>query len=139
MNNGSKSPSPTQGKPIRCRAAVCGRPGEPLLIEEIEVDPPKIGEVRIKILCTSLCHSDVTVWNMRQELFSFPIIFGHEAVGIVESVGRSEGSERRGNGVACVSNKLQRMQRVQEFEEQQMQCFWGQIWDRNAKRWHKQI
>lgn len=52
---------------------------------------------------------------------------------------RSEGSERRGNGVACVSIKLQRMQRVQEFEEQQMQCFWGQIWDRNAKRWHKQI
>ena len=43
-----------------CRAA-----GEPLAIEEIVVDPPKEHEVRIRIICTSLCHSDVTFWRMK--------------------------------------------------------------------------
>uniref|UniRef100_A0A0D3FET7 Uncharacterized protein n=1 Tax=Oryza barthii TaxID=65489 RepID=A0A0D3FET7_9ORYZ len=47
-------------QPIRCKAAVCRAAGEPLAVEEIVVDPPKAHEVRIKIVCTSLCHSDVT-------------------------------------------------------------------------------
>ncbi|KAK4387708.1 Alcohol dehydrogenase-like 2 [Sesamum angolense] len=50
-------------KPIRCRAAVARKAGEPLVVEEIDVLPPKAWEVRIKILCTSLCHSDVTIGN----------------------------------------------------------------------------
>ncbi|KAK8291079.1 hypothetical protein V6Z11_D06G039500 [Gossypium hirsutum] len=33
--------SGTAGKAIRCKAAVCRNPGEPLMIEEIEVEPPK--------------------------------------------------------------------------------------------------
>ncbi|GMN45373.1 hypothetical protein TIFTF001_014552 [Ficus carica] len=49
---------------IRCKAAICRIAGEPLIIEEIEVDPPQAWEVRIKILCTSLCHSDVTFWKL---------------------------------------------------------------------------
>ncbi|KAL3514206.1 hypothetical protein ACH5RR_026923 [Cinchona calisaya] len=84
----AKFPSETAGKSIRCKAAVCRRAGEPLLIEEIEVAPPKAGEVRIKILCTSLCHTDISFWKSESEPFSFfPRIFGHEAAGIVESVG----------------------------------------------------
>ena len=43
-----------------CRAA-----GEPLAVEEIVVDPPKAYEVRIRIVCTSLCHSDLTFWRMK--------------------------------------------------------------------------
>ncbi|KAF5461915.1 hypothetical protein F2P56_017975 [Juglans regia] len=77
----------TAGKVIRCKAAVCRNPGEPLMIEEIEVDPPKAWEVRIKIICTSLCHSDLTFWKMKAPIGVFPRIFGHEAVGVVESVG----------------------------------------------------
>ncbi|XP_038703216.1 alcohol dehydrogenase-like 1 isoform X2 [Tripterygium wilfordii] len=71
------------------------KPREPLVIEEIEVDPPKAWEVRIKVLCTSLCHSDVTFWKMNPSPISvFPRIFGHEAVGVVESVGENvEGIE----------------------------------------------
>ncbi|KAF2282772.1 hypothetical protein GH714_043080 [Hevea brasiliensis] len=69
-------------------AAICRNAGEPLIIEEIEVDPPKAWEVRIKILCTSLCHSDITFWKMKPgPLSDFPRIFGHEATGVVESVG----------------------------------------------------
>jgi Zn-dependent alcohol dehydrogenase len=44
---------------------VCRAAGEPLAIEEVVVDTPKAHEVRIRIICTSLCHSDVTFWRMK--------------------------------------------------------------------------
>ncbi|KAG1334589.1 putative Alcohol dehydrogenase-like 7 [Cocos nucifera] len=74
-------------KPIRCKAAVSRAAGEPLQIEEVEVAPPKAHEARIKIVCTSLCHSDLTFWRMKDFPGVYPRILGHEAVGVVESVG----------------------------------------------------
>ncbi|XP_075496172.1 alcohol dehydrogenase-like 7 [Primulina tabacum] len=75
------------GKPIRCRGALARKPGEPLVIEEVVVAPPKFGEVRIKIICTSLCFSDVTFWKLEDHPACYPRILGHEAIGVVESVG----------------------------------------------------
>lgn len=46
-------------------AAVSREPGAPLVIEEITVAPPMPHEVRIRIICTSLCHSDITFWKMK--------------------------------------------------------------------------
>ncbi|WVZ56258.1 hypothetical protein U9M48_006815 [Paspalum notatum var. saurae] len=46
-------------------AAVCRAAGEPLTIEEIVVDPPKPYEIRIKIICTSLCHTGITFWKAK--------------------------------------------------------------------------
>ncbi|KAI3876632.1 hypothetical protein MKX03_027654 [Papaver bracteatum] len=93
----------TAGNPIRCRAAVCRVAGEALVIEEIEVAPPKAYEVRIKVLCTSLCHSDVTFWKMPSSPVSiFPRIFGHEAVGVVESVGENVKNVKVGEVVVPV-------------------------------------
>ncbi|KAH6759308.1 Zinc-binding alcohol dehydrogenase family protein [Perilla frutescens var. frutescens] len=77
----------TAGKPIKCRAAVARRAGAPLVMEEVIVGPPKSDEVRIKIICTSLCHSDVTFLNLKDPPGFFPRILGHEAVGVVESIG----------------------------------------------------
>ncbi|KAH6782781.1 Zinc-binding alcohol dehydrogenase family protein [Perilla frutescens var. frutescens] len=77
----------TAGKPIKCRAAVARRAGEPLVMEEVIVGLPKSDEVRIKIICTSLCHSDVTFLNLKDPPGIFPRILGHEAVGVVESIG----------------------------------------------------
>uniref|UniRef100_A0A0D3FEU2 Alcohol dehydrogenase-like N-terminal domain-containing protein n=1 Tax=Oryza barthii TaxID=65489 RepID=A0A0D3FEU2_9ORYZ len=74
-------------KPIRCKAAVCRAASEPLIVEEIVVDPPKAYEIRIKIICTSLCHTDVTLWHKVDP--AFPRILGHEAYGVVESVGEN--------------------------------------------------
>lgn len=75
------------GKPILCKAAVARKPGEPLVIEEIIVAPPSHHEVRVRIICTSLCHSDVTFWKLKDLPAVFPRILGHEALGVVESVG----------------------------------------------------
>lgn len=44
-------------------AAVIRKSGEPPKVEEIQVDPPKSSEVRIKMLCASLCHTDILCCN----------------------------------------------------------------------------
>lgn len=79
--------SATAGQVIKCKAAVAWEPGKPLVIEEVEVAPPQKDEVRIKILYTSLCHTDVYFWEAKAQDSVFPRILGHEAAGIVESVG----------------------------------------------------
>ncbi|KAI3686622.1 hypothetical protein L1987_80302 [Smallanthus sonchifolius] len=83
--------STTTGQVIRCKAAVAWEAGKPLVIEEVEVAPPQKMEVRIKILFTSLCHTDVYFWEAKL-IFQgqnpvFPRILGHEAGGVVDSVG----------------------------------------------------
>ncbi|KAK6130679.1 hypothetical protein DH2020_035581 [Rehmannia glutinosa] len=99
----SKYTTEMTGKPIRCKAAVARKAGEPLIIEEIEVFPPKAWEVRIKILCTSLCHTDVTIWKLTDGPAAyFPRIFGHEAAGIVESVGEHVDEVKAGDFVIPV-------------------------------------
>uniref|UniRef100_A0A7N8XM56 Alcohol dehydrogenase 1-like n=1 Tax=Mastacembelus armatus TaxID=205130 RepID=A0A7N8XM56_9TELE len=77
----------TAGKVIKCKAAVAWEPNKPLVIEDIEVAPPQANEVRIKIVATSVCHTDLYQLFECKNKDGFPIILGHEAAGIVESVG----------------------------------------------------
>ncbi|EYU22310.1 hypothetical protein ABFS82_09G001400 [Erythranthe guttata] len=77
----------SSGGVIRCKAAVAWAAGEALVIEEVELSPPQPMEIRIKVVCTSLCRSDLTAWLSQAQPQIFPRIFGHEASGIVESVG----------------------------------------------------
>ncbi|XP_006233436.1 alcohol dehydrogenase 6 isoform X3 [Rattus norvegicus] len=84
---------------IRCKATVLWKPGAPLAIEEIEVAPPKAKEVRIKMVATGVCGTDIKHLDT-QELSKFcPMIMGHEGVGIVESVGEGVSSVRTGDKV----------------------------------------
>ncbi|XP_055592557.1 alcohol dehydrogenase class-3 [Uranotaenia lowii] len=75
------------GKVITCKAAVAWEPKKPLSIESIEVDPPKAGEVRIKIAASGVCHTDAYTLDGHDAEGVFPVILGHEGAGIVESVG----------------------------------------------------
>ncbi|XP_044131869.1 alcohol dehydrogenase 1-like isoform X2 [Bufo gargarizans] len=84
---GRKCNMATAGKVIKCKAAVCWAPKQPLSIEEIEVAPPKAHEVRIKIVATGICRSDDHVIEGEISGIKYPLILGHEAAGIVESVG----------------------------------------------------
>ena len=60
---------------------------KPLSIEEVDLDPPKRGEVLIKIKAVGLCHSDlVAITGERAK--PMPIVIGHEAAGIVEEIGQ---------------------------------------------------
>ncbi|TVR75287.1 MAG: Zn-dependent alcohol dehydrogenase [Sphaerobacteraceae bacterium] len=68
------------------RAAVCYEFGKPLVIEEVRLDPPETGEVRVRIAAIGICHSDIHL--IRGEWGgSVPVIAGHEASGIVDEVG----------------------------------------------------
>ncbi|EXX53389.1 alcohol dehydrogenase class-3-like protein [Rhizophagus irregularis] len=90
----------TAGQVIKCKAAVAWGPGQPLIIEEIEVAPPKKGEVRVKILATGVCHTDAyTLSGKDPEGEWWPIVFGHEGGGIVESVGEGVTSVQPGDHV----------------------------------------
>lgn len=74
-------------KTITCRAAVAWAAGEPLKIENVDVAPPKAGEVRIKIVASGVCHTDAFTLSGDDPEGIFPAILGHEGGGIVESVG----------------------------------------------------
>jgi len=77
----------TVGKTIACKAAVAWAAKEPLKIETIEVDPPKPGEVRIKVNFTGVCHTDAYTLSGADPEGCFPVVLGHEGGGVVESVG----------------------------------------------------
>ena len=72
---------------LSCLAAVAWEPRKPLVIETIEVAPPKAKEVRIKILATGVCHTDSYTLGGHDSEGMFPCVLGHEGGGIVESVG----------------------------------------------------
>lgn len=103
--NGLFNPSETKGKVIKCRAAVAWGPGKPFVVEEIQVEPPQKMEVRIKILYTSICHTDLSAWEGENEAQrAYPRILGHEASGVVESVGEGVTEVREGDHVVPVFN-----------------------------------
>jgi S-(hydroxymethyl)glutathione dehydrogenase / alcohol dehydrogenase len=68
------------------RAAIFERPGQVLVLEEIEIAEPQEGEVLVRTLFSGVCHSDYHVllgeWTM-----PVPLVLGHEGAGIVEKVG----------------------------------------------------
>ncbi|CAE6512400.1 unnamed protein product [Rhizoctonia solani] len=91
--------SDTTGKVIECKAGVCWGPGEPIVIEDVQVAPPKAGEVRIKILHTGICHTDEYTRSGKDSEGAFPVILGHEGGGIVESVGEGVTGVKPGDHV----------------------------------------
>ncbi|XP_020033363.1 alcohol dehydrogenase 1C isoform X1 [Castor canadensis] len=93
----------TAGKVIKCKAAVLWETKKPLSIEEVEVAPPKAHEVRIKMVATGICRSDdhVIAGTIVSPL---PVIPGHEAAGIVESIGEGVTTVKPGDKVIPVFN-----------------------------------
>jgi len=71
---------------ITMKAAVCREFGTPLEIETVELAPPGAAEVRVKMVACAICHSDLMYmdgsWGGK-----LPAIYGHEAAGVVESIG----------------------------------------------------
>ncbi|MDC8829535.1 S-(hydroxymethyl)glutathione dehydrogenase/class III alcohol dehydrogenase [Alteromonas gilva] len=84
---------------ITCKAAVAWEAGKPLSVEEVQVAPPKAGEVRIRIVATGVCHTDAFTLSGEDPEGVFPSILGHEGGGIVESVGEGVTSLKVGDHV----------------------------------------
>jgi len=84
------------------RAAVLREIGAPLTLEEVELDEPKAGEVRVRIEAAGVCHSDLHY--MTGDLPALrPLVVGHEGAGVVEAVGpRTSGRVSVGDRVALL-------------------------------------
>jgi len=84
---GSEEFAETAGKEIECLAAVAFEAKKPLSLVKVKVGPPQAGEVRIKTSAVALCHTDAYTLEGSDPEGLFPCILGHEAAGVVESVG----------------------------------------------------
>jgi S-(hydroxymethyl)glutathione dehydrogenase/alcohol dehydrogenase len=78
------------------KAAVLNDYGQPLELEEVRIDPPKPGEVKIRIGATGVCHSDYHVIKGEWK-YGLPMILGHEAAGVVETVGQGVSGVKAGD------------------------------------------
>ncbi len=106
-----------EGQIIKSRAAVAFAANQALEIVEVDVAPPKAGEVRIRIIATGVCHTDAYTLSGADAEGVFPCILGHEGGGIVESIGEGVTSVQVGDHVIplytaecgscrfCLSNK----------------------------------
>lgn len=68
------------------KAAVLFKTNTPLEVTELELDPPRSGEVRVRMKAAGICQSDWHVMNGDWPT-QLPIVPGHEAAGIVEELG----------------------------------------------------
>ena len=68
------------------QAVIARRKGEPVSVETINVPDPGPGEAVVKIQACGVCHTDL---HYREGGINdeFPFLLGHEAAGVVESVG----------------------------------------------------
>ena len=80
------------------KAAVCYEFGKPLVIEEVDLDSPGEGEVKVRISATAVCHSDLhcIAGDLPGRLPGIP---GHESAGYVEEVGKNVTSVKPGDPV----------------------------------------
>ncbi|MEJ7695602.1 MAG: alcohol dehydrogenase catalytic domain-containing protein [Candidatus Limnocylindrales bacterium] len=81
------------------RAAVLESVGSPAVIAELRLAAPGPGEVRVRMLASGVCHSDLHVRDGEWDRPT-PIVMGHEGAGIVDAVGPGVGSPRVGQLVA---------------------------------------
>ena len=84
---------------MRTRAAVAYEAGKPLVIEEVELEGPRAGEVLVEIKATGVCHTDEFTRSGADPEGLFPAIFGHEGAGVVVDVGAGVTSLAKGDHV----------------------------------------
>src|SRR5476651_785028 len=72
---------------MKTRAAVAWEANKPLSIEEVDLAPPKAGEVLVRITATGVCHTDAFTLSGADPEGLFPTVLGHEGGGVVVEVG----------------------------------------------------
>ncbi len=84
---------------MKSRAAVAFAPGKPLEIVDIDVAPPRAGEVLVKITHTGVCHTDAFTLSGEDPEGIFPAVLGHKGGGIVVETGEGVTSVAKGDHV----------------------------------------
>lgn len=80
------------------KAAVCHAYGDPLVIEEVQLADPRMGEVEVSLDAVAICHSDISfaegAWGGH-----LPAVYGHEAAGVISKLGAGVGGFAIGDSV----------------------------------------
>jgi Zn-dependent alcohol dehydrogenase len=80
------------------KAAVCREFGQPLVIEDIQIADPRMGEVEVTLDAVAICHSDISyaegAWGG-----NLPAVYGHEAAGTITKVGAGVNGFASGDSV----------------------------------------
>lgn len=84
---------------LKSKAAIALQAGQPLVIDEISISPPKAGEVLIKMVATGVCHTDAFTLSGADPEGIFPSVLGHEGGAIVQEVGPGVMSVKPGDHV----------------------------------------
>jgi len=84
---------------METRAAIAHAAGKPLIIETVQLDGPKAGEILVEIKATGVCHTDAFTLSGDDPEGLFPAILGHEGAGVVVDVGKGVTSLKKGDHV----------------------------------------
>lgn len=88
---------------MKIQAAVTRAPHAPMSLEEVELEPPRDGEILVRLVATGICHTDMV---MRDQAFPVPqpIVLGHEGAGVVERIGGAVSKVAIGDHVLMTFN-----------------------------------
>ncbi|HYO98175.1 MAG TPA: S-(hydroxymethyl)glutathione dehydrogenase/class III alcohol dehydrogenase [Polyangiaceae bacterium] len=84
---------------MRTRAAVAYEAGKDLVVEDVELEGPRAGEVLVEMRATGVCHTDEFTRSGADPEGVFPAILGHEGAGVVVDVGPGVSSVKKGDHV----------------------------------------
>jgi S-(hydroxymethyl)glutathione dehydrogenase / alcohol dehydrogenase len=72
---------------MKTKTAIAWKAGAALIIEEVDLQGPKAGEVLVEIKATGICHTDYYTLSGADPEGLFPAILGHEGAGVVLETG----------------------------------------------------
>ncbi|MCA0043381.1 alcohol dehydrogenase catalytic domain-containing protein [Celeribacter litoreus] len=84
---------------MKVKAAIATGQLQPLVVDEVDLDGPREGEVLIEIKSAGLCHTDQMLIDGSRDWPDYPLILGHEGAGIVREVGKGVTRLKEGDAV----------------------------------------
>ena len=113
---------------MRIRAAVLEEFGQPLVVQDVDLAEPNVGEVLVRLAACGVCHTDLYTASGSDPTGYAPCVLGHEGAGVVERVGEGVTLVRPGDHVItlfapecgeCVHCRSDRTNRCVAIRDQQ--------------------
>jgi S-(hydroxymethyl)glutathione dehydrogenase / alcohol dehydrogenase len=87
---------------VKTRAAVVEEFGQPLVVQELDLEEPRAGEVLVRLVACGVCHTDLYTASGADPSGYAPAVLGHEGAGVVERLGEGVSSVAPGDHVVTL-------------------------------------
>ena len=87
---------------MRIRAAVLEEFGQPLVVQEVDLEEPRTGEVLVRLVACGVCHTDMYTASGVDPSGYAPTVLGHEGAGVVEHCGEGVSMVSEGDHVVTL-------------------------------------